>query len=78
MQRTFVYLLAISIGFVAGTLTHRAIESAEVASNMVWVAYYFPDVAVDLFDEMHRPTVPIEDPVPADELIVRRAYCESD
>lgn len=72
MKRLLIYAFVAALTFASGTRSQRAVEAVKVAANMVWVAHYFPDVAVDLFDYMHRPTVPIEDPVAVDDLMMRR------
>ena len=77
MKRLLIYAYAAALTFASGTGSQRAIDSAKIAANMVWVAHYFPDVAVDLFDYMHRPTVPIEDPVD-DPIVQRHRSCISD
>jgi hypothetical protein len=78
MKRFLIYAFVGALTFTSGTRSQRAVEAVKVAANMVWVAHYFPDVAVDLFDYMHRPTVSIEDPVANDAPTVRRrASCHS-
>jgi hypothetical protein len=78
MRQLLVYALVGASVFASGLFARRALNATEIAANMIWVAHYFPDVAVDLFDFMHRPTTDIEDPLPIDDLIVGPVSCRSD
>jgi hypothetical protein len=79
MKRLLIYGFVSILTFACGLRCQRVAEATRVAANMVWVAHYFPDVAVDLFDYLHRPTVEIEDPVAIDDTTAtHRRSCLSD
>jgi hypothetical protein len=78
MRQLLTYTLVGASAFASGVFAQRALNATKIAANMVWVAHYFPDVAVDLFDSMHRPTADIEDPLPIDDLMAPRVYCRND
>jgi len=65
MRHLPVHLL-LSVALSSAVLAINPIDAIRRAANTVWVAYYYPDVAVDLVDAMHRPTVSLEDPIPID------------